>query len=172
MGLNLELLLHPVRMRIVQAFIPRKQLTTQQLLEIIPDVAQATLYRHLAKLVEAKVIGVAEENKIRGTIEKVYELTQSELNDEDIEKISAEEHSELFLSFVTHLLSDFNEYIHKDNINVKADGLSYRQAKVFLTDDEYSEYMKSLNTLMLDIISKKAIPGRKLRTLTHIVIPE
>ena len=55
-----DTLLHPVRLRIVQALVGR-QLTTQQLKDELSDVAQASLYRHVARLVDAGLLHVTDE---------------------------------------------------------------------------------------------------------------
>ena len=69
-----ELLLHPVRLRIVQAFLPDRVLTTGRLGELLPDVATATLYRQVATLAEAGVLEVVEERRVRGAAERTYRL--------------------------------------------------------------------------------------------------
>ena len=43
-----DLLLHPIRLRIIQTFLGDRQLTTSQLRLEIADVAPATLYRQVA----------------------------------------------------------------------------------------------------------------------------
>ncbi len=43
-----DLLLHPVRLRIVQAFLADRALTTSELRTELPDVPTASLYRHIA----------------------------------------------------------------------------------------------------------------------------
>jgi Helix-turn-helix domain len=40
-----ELILHPVRLKILQALVGDRVLSTRQLGQLLPDVAQATLYR-------------------------------------------------------------------------------------------------------------------------------
>ncbi|NNJ11357.1 helix-turn-helix domain-containing protein [Chloroflexales bacterium ZM16-3] len=45
-----DLLLHPIRLRIIVA-LTVQQLTVQQLAGVLPDVPQATLYRQIHKLV-------------------------------------------------------------------------------------------------------------------------
>src|SRR5215467_1711411 len=50
-----DLLLHPVRLRIVQAFLGDRALTTSALAGELADVPPASLYRHVAKLVRAGV---------------------------------------------------------------------------------------------------------------------
>src|SRR6266542_2260634 len=47
-----ELLLHPVRLRIVQTFLGDRALTTSQLRAELPDVPPASVYRHVARRVD------------------------------------------------------------------------------------------------------------------------
>ena len=53
-----DLLLHPVRLRIVQAFLGDRALTTAELGTELPDVPPASLYRHVGVLVEGGVLAV------------------------------------------------------------------------------------------------------------------
>src|SRR5699024_10018379 len=73
-------LLHPVRLRIVQALLGEGELTTHQLHEHLTDVPIATLYRHVAHLVRHDLIEVADEQRIRGTSEKTYRLASGFAN--------------------------------------------------------------------------------------------
>lgn len=60
-----NLLLHPVRLRIVTAAAGR-ELTAADLAAALPDVPQATLYRHLKRLVDGGMLAVVAENPVRG----------------------------------------------------------------------------------------------------------
>ena len=64
-------ILNPVRMRRIQSLAKNKNMTVQQIAQELTDVPQATLYRHLNKLLKAKAIVVVQENKVRGVLEKV-----------------------------------------------------------------------------------------------------
>jgi hypothetical protein len=57
-----ELLLHPVRLRVVQALLGDRVLTTGDLHAELPDVPTASLYRHVAVLAGAGVLEVAYEH--------------------------------------------------------------------------------------------------------------
>ena len=57
-----DILLHPVRLRIVLA-VANDEITTADLAERLPDVATATLYRHIATLLDK---GFAMPVVIRG----------------------------------------------------------------------------------------------------------
>ena len=66
-----DVLMHPVRMRIMVA-LAGQQLTAQQLMTLLPDIAQATLYRHLSVLTEQQVLEVVEERPVRGTVDEAH----------------------------------------------------------------------------------------------------
>ncbi len=63
-----DVLLHPVRMRILQALFDTDPMTTGQLRERLPDIPPATMYRHIAVLVDAGVLEVGDERRVRGTV--------------------------------------------------------------------------------------------------------
>ena len=68
-------LLHPVRMRVVQALLAGDGLTTHELHERLPDIPIATLYRHVAYLVThgllrpgARVLVVGAAGNVGGAV--------------------------------------------------------------------------------------------------------
>ena len=67
----MELLAHPVRMRIVHALRGR-ELTTGQLCELLPDVSKAMVYRHVEALATGEVLEVAAERRVRGAVERTF----------------------------------------------------------------------------------------------------
>src|SRR6185437_4634635 len=71
-----DLVLHPVRLRILQAFLGGRRLTTGDLARELPDVAQAGLYRHVSRLAEGGVLEVVSERQARGAVERTYALRQ------------------------------------------------------------------------------------------------
>ena len=64
-----DLLLHPVRLRIVQAFLGDRALTTAQLAAELGDVPHASLYRHVSLLAKAGVLHVVAERRVRAVVE-------------------------------------------------------------------------------------------------------
>jgi len=73
---TLELLGHPVRLRIVHAMRGGRSLTTAQLCARLPDVSKAMVYRHVDLLAAGGVLEVAEERRVRGAVERHYRLCQ------------------------------------------------------------------------------------------------
>lgn len=60
-----EVLMHPVRMKISQVLMRNKEhgMTPLEMVKIIEDVPQATLYRHIQAMLDAGIIRVINEKK-------------------------------------------------------------------------------------------------------------
>lgn len=171
---KLDIMLHPVRLRIMQTFLGNKKLTVQQISELLPDVPQATMYRHLNKLLKAGILFVVEENQIRGTVEKVYSLLDNgeQITKDDITNISKDDHLKYLFTFMLNILEDYKEYLNQETYDLVRDGVTYRQASVYLSDAEFVELMKVINTTVLKAVENKPCKERKLRKIATIVIPE
>src|SRR6476661_10917826 len=74
---TVELLLHPVRLRIVHALSGGRTLTTAHLRARVPDVSKATMYRQVSLLLGGGVLEVDHEQQVGGTIERWYRLCPS-----------------------------------------------------------------------------------------------
>src|SRR5690242_9824963 len=92
-----ELIVHPVRLRIVEA-VAGHSMTSQQIAERLPDVPQATLYRQIKILLEGGILQVAEERQVHGIVEKTYTMPEEagHLTREEFAAISPADHSRYF----------------------------------------------------------------------------
>jgi DNA-binding transcriptional ArsR family regulator len=52
----LDLVAHPVRLRIMHAMRGDRPLTTSELCARLPDVSKATVYRHIEQLAEGGIL--------------------------------------------------------------------------------------------------------------------
>lgn len=168
-----DLILHPVRMRIIQTLVGGKRLAAQEMIEYLPDVPQASLYRHLKKLVDADLLEIVEENRIRGTVEKVYALPDQVkgFTEEDLLHLSRGEHMNLFMKFFANVLADYERYLAQDTINLKKDGVGYRQIRFFANEEELMEFGQSMAKAVGKLLENKPAPDRKQRILTTILMP-
>ncbi|NMD71353.1 helix-turn-helix domain-containing protein [Bacillus sp. DNRA2] len=168
-----ELILHPVRLKIIQSLTNGKHLTAHAIAERNKEIPQATLYRQLNTLLEAEIIQVVKENPIRGTIEKVYALNEPSIqSQQDLLNLSKEEHLELFMTFTTQLLAQYEAYLDKEDIDLVRDGVSYRIGKLYLSDAEFKELVMKMGSLLQDAMQHEPSPERKARNLATIIIPE
>lgn len=169
-----DLVLHPIRMRIVMALAGR-ELTAQQMAETLGDVPPATLYRHLNRLTEAGVLVVASERRVRGTLEKAYKLgSQGAMIDpQQFAAMSREEHLRYFTTFVATLLDDFSRYMkNPEPINILTDGFGYQKFPMELNEEEFIEVAQGINAAIVPHLSNPPASGRKRRIFATIVMPD
>jgi DNA-binding PadR family transcriptional regulator len=169
-----DLILHPIRWRILQAFSSRLQLSVRQVGEILPDVPQATLYRQFQKLAQAELITVVAEKSVRGTVEKKYALQEQnvELSADELQALSHEEHQRYFSLFVVSLLADFDRYLQRDEIDFVRDGVGYRQVAINLSPEELSEFSKALQSAMQPFLQQRLTKKRRRFLFSTILMPE
>lgn len=171
---KLKLILHPVRMQIVQTLQGGQTLTPLQMAKHLSDIPQATLYRHINKLFEAGIICVVEERKVRGSIEKVYGLDEKEIKSQSQELIqmNREEQAYFFMTFLTSLQKDFQRYLEQETIDFERDGLGFSQIALNLSDEEFRDFAQSMQKLLVNAMKNPSAPGRRRRIISTILIPE
>jgi DNA-binding transcriptional ArsR family regulator len=168
-----ELLLHPVRLRVVQALLGDRELTTAQLAAEIDDVPPATLYRHVAKLAEAGVLEVVAERRTRGSVERTYRLVPGagSVTEADLAAMSTDEHRQAFLVFMASVIKDFDRYLTAGRPDLVRDLVGYRQAALHLTDAELREMVADIAAVVEARRGLPPRPGTRRRALSTILIP-
>lgn len=169
-----DLILHPVRMRLL-ATLARRQLTARQLSELLPDVPQATLYHHLGLLTRADLLRVVSERPVRGTVEKRYALIEDHmsLSPDDLAHVSREDHLRYFTIFTATLLSDFTRYLeHEGPIDLFADGAGYRETPFYLSDEEFARASAAVSDALRPFLENQPAPQRRRRLLAIITFPD
>ncbi|MFE3229065.1 helix-turn-helix domain-containing protein [Nocardia sp. NPDC059228] len=171
---SVELLLHPVRLRIVQAFLGDRTLTTSELNAELADVPPGSLYRHVAKLVSAGVLDVVTERRVRGTVERTYRLRLSaaQITPDQLDAMSPEDHRRAFMGFIAGLMADFDRYLDAGDIDYLRDGVGYRMAGLWLDDAEFADFARDLGRVLAPRLANGPAPGRRRRILRTILIPD
>ncbi|MFE3190679.1 helix-turn-helix domain-containing protein [Nocardia sp. NPDC059240] len=167
-----DLLLHPVRLRIVQAFLGDRALTTSQLREELSDVPPASLYRHIARLAQAQVLSVVAERKVRGTTERTYvlRLAAASIGPEEAASMSADEHRQAFTSFVAGLMADADRYFDRADVDLQRDQVTYQLNGLWLDDDELRELLTGLTRVLAPLAANGPRAGRRRRILASILL--
>ncbi len=168
-----ELLLHPVRLRIIQAFLGERPLTTAQLSAELSDVPPASLYRHVARLVSAGVLQVVSERKVRGAVERTYllRLAAAAISPDDLAAMTVEDHRQAFMAFTAGLLADYDRYLGGGDIDLYRDGVSYRIAGLWLDDAEYADLLRELARVLQPRLANPPRTGRRRRILASVLLP-
>jgi hypothetical protein len=152
--MDYKVLLHPYRFLIV-ATLGEKDSTVKELMEKLPDIPQAAMYRCIQMLEESSLIKRISERKVRGAVETTYGLNFS------MEKMSLENGSveaylsaayAVFFSYVHHKLAAHTHVALQDDtlqsskfntvkINIKKEEINNFAAeseallKKYMTDD-------------------------------------
>jgi DNA-binding transcriptional ArsR family regulator len=131
-----DAIIHPVRLRIVQA-LDGRELTTRQLQASLGDVPQASLYRHVALLVEHGLVRVTGERAVRGGTERTYTAVASavRLGPEAFADAGPDDHRRWFATFVGSLLAAFERLVDTGGLDRRSP-LRYEQNALWLTDAE------------------------------------
>ena len=165
-----EILLHPVRLRIVLAF-GSEELTTGQLAERLPDIAPATLYRQVATLVDAGMLEVVHERRVRGGVERTYALVAGAitLGPDDAEEASREQLLRGFTVFAGLMVDAVGRYLEDPDADPSRDPLGFRQAAIWLDDDEREELLERMRDAIAPYLGNEPSAERE-RLRKHLAI--
>ncbi|MGI5201430.1 helix-turn-helix domain-containing protein [Spirillospora sp. CA-108201] len=167
-----ELALHPVRIRVLRA-VGGGRCSTREIARLLPDVPQATLYRHLAALAKGHLLEVVEERRVGGTSERVYALPSggAVLSGEALATATSEDHGRYFTAFVSSLLAEFSRYLARERIDLMADGVGYQQSVLHLDDEEFADFARRFTELVQPLLGNEPGEGRTPRLLATVLMP-
>ncbi|MBB4933493.1 DNA-binding transcriptional ArsR family regulator [Lipingzhangella halophila] len=170
---TVELLSHPVRLRIVHALSGGARLTTAQLVDRLPDVSKATVYRHVGLLAEGGLLEVDGEQRVRGAVERRYRVRRDRtvIDGETAAALPLEDHRRGFASFVAALLAEFNVYLDRDDAAPASDGVSYWQGTIWLSQDELAAMVDEIRDAIWSRKANEATPDRAPHLLSTILFP-
>jgi DNA-binding transcriptional ArsR family regulator len=170
---TLELLAHPVRLRIVHAMRGGRTLTTAELWDRIPGTSKATVYRHVDVLAAGGILEVAGEQRVRGGVERRYRLRQdrASISPETFESVSPDDHRRGFAAAMAALLAEFNAYLDRDDADPAADLVGYQQRALWLSRDELAGLISELRAAIAPRLANPAAPDRARYLISPILFP-
>lgn len=169
----LELLGHPVRLRIVHAMRGQRTLTTGQLCERLSDVSRAMVYRHVDLLAAGGILEIAEERRVRGAVERHYRLRpdRASVDPDTAASLSPEDHRRAFAIAMATLLAEFNAYLDRDNADPARDPIGYRQHGIWLNPDELNALIGDVRAAIVPRLANPATADRTRYLLSPILFP-
>ncbi|AXU28490.1 TPA: helix-turn-helix domain-containing protein [Clostridioides difficile] len=160
-----KLILNPARLRILQYIRLHGSVRTSDIVKYLNDIPRATVYHHVKILEENNMIEVIEENRVRGTIEKVYALKEYTTS------MEGETFVALSTAFYVGLMQEMNEYFSRKEQDHKKDNVFFSSALLYMSDNEYENLLKSIADLLKPYIEQKPKSNLKLRKLSIISSP-
>jgi hypothetical protein len=139
----------------------------------MPDVPQATLYRHISHLLQTGVVEVVERTQVFGTIERTLALVEGQTlaKPEEFAALTPEELTQYFSVFLGALLEIFSRYARVPDRDIGRDGVSFMTETVYLTSEEARELRTEMRRLMEEWAKNPALEGRHQQTLAFCSIP-
>ena len=170
---TLDLLLHPVRLRIVHSMSGGQILTTSDLCARLPDVPKTTVYRHVGLLAEAGLLEVEGEQRVHGAVERRYRLRRERaaIDRDTAASMSLDDHRRGFAAAIAGLLAEFNAYLDREHADPAADSAGYRQIPLWLTRDELAGLISEMRSAIMPRLDNKPAPGRGLYLLSPVLFP-
>lgn len=159
-----EVVLNPVRQRIFQYLLIHETGTVKEIRKALPDVPSASLYRHMKILADHSIIMVVGENRIRGTVESVYQLNKSAFQIDDA-------NGEAVQTALLGFCASFAKYFASGHANPKKDMLLMTTCTLTLTDEEFMEFLSEINQVAVKYVDIGIKEGSKTRQITLISSP-
>nr|WP_308545677.1 helix-turn-helix domain-containing protein [uncultured Lachnoclostridium sp.] len=160
-----KLIMNPARLRIIQFISARSRVRISEVIDYLEDIPRATVYHHMKILEENNMIEVVEENRIRGTVEKIYTLKQPELMLENENPIA------LSTAFHLGLMQEMNQYYSKEDRDHKKDNVFFTTSYLNVTEEEYSYITGEIFKLITPYITKSKTKDCKVRKLSIVSSP-
>jgi DNA-binding transcriptional ArsR family regulator len=169
----LELLAHPVRLRVVHALRGARVLTTGQIAAHLPDVSKATVYRHVDALAGAGVLEVADQRRVRGAVERRYRLSRERatIDAATVRSMSADDHRRAFVAALAALIAEFDGYLDRPGVDPVTDLVGYRQHALWLRPDELTGLIAQLQQALAPLLHNRPAPGRSRYLVSPILFP-
>lgn len=157
-----KIVMNSTRIRIVQYLLLHGQGRAKDIKEDLSDIALASIYRHINTLVDAKIIKVVKETKIRGTIEKTYEVDMNS-PDEDV--------ATMIQNTLLMIMQNFQKYFSNENVDPQKDLLSLTSSVLLLDDEEMINFLQEISEAVQKRINNKYKEGRKPRQIVFMSVP-
>jgi len=166
--MDYKILLHPQRFSIVAA-LGEKESSVKDLLEKLPSIPQAAMYRSIKKLEKANIIKKISETKIRGAVQWTYGLNFSmekmHLGNEPIETYLNAAYT-VFFTYVHNKLTNHMTINSRDPIDISLS--KFNSVKIHIEKDKIDEFRVETENLL----KKYMVHEGDAYQLTTFLIPD
>lgn len=159
-----EIVMNPVRQRIFQYLLIHETGTVKEIRKALPDIPSASLYRHMRILTENNILTVVGENRIRGTVENVYQLNKGVLETDDADGTAVQ-------TALLGICTSFAKYFSGGHADPKKDMLLMTTCTLLLTDDEFAGFLSEINGIAIKYMETIVKESSKTRQITLISAP-
>lgn len=160
-----KIILHPIRMRIIQLIAQQRTMTVASLADTMTDIPRSTIYHHVGILCENHILQIVREQKVRGTYEREYGLNYEQI------AVPEERQKSAALSMLLKLYADFSSYFSVPDRDPVRDQLFLTVNTLMLTDEEFDTCKEELFGIIQKYINLEGDQRRRPRMLSLISSP-
>lgn len=137
------------------------------------DVPVSAPFADVELLASAGILEVAEEQRVRGAVERHYQLRQDRaaVGADAVAALSPDDHRRVFATAMAVLMAEFNAYLGRDDADPVRDLVGYRQHAVWLSRTELEEMISELQQVLLPRLANQPSPERGQYLLSPIQFP-
>lgn len=161
-----DIMLNPIRMRIIQTLAARKNMTTSEICEKISDVPRTTLYRHIKILLDNDILSVVSEQKVRGSLERTLALNVGKITKHN----TLENATQNAFAFLMDKYAAFQNYFNSKNPDPAKDKIFLNNTILMTTDKEFDQFLSELRELIIKY-NFEFSEGRKSRDISIVSAP-
>ncbi len=170
--MEFELFKNQTRFKIALELIDKeKGLSIMQLNQLLEDVPQATLYRHMNSMFEDGLVKIVNTKKTRSGEEKFYAINTEtyKIDEEEWNQASYDEKVNFVTFYFMYILQSYKNY-HK-TIGKKKDQSTFSIAKFNLDESKFEDFQSELNSLFKKYYDESQNDNSKERTISLVIIP-
>jgi len=151
-------------------------MTTREIAQALPDISQASVYRHIAVLAEAGILYVAEEKPARALTERVYALDETKAYIEPDERggMTQDDYLRYFFQFIEGLRQTYRRYAAGAGADTdpNRDGVSFYGEVLHLTPEEMDELRKEMRAVTRRFQDNAPRPDRRRFYIGRLTLPD
>lgn len=119
------------------------------------------------------MLQVVAERRVRGAVERTYTLRlfAARIGPGEARAMNAEEHGQAFMAYVAGMLADADRYLASGQLDPARDGADYRVGALWLTDAEWTDFLRDLAEVFQPRLANAPGKGRKRRMVYTVFLP-
>jgi DNA-binding transcriptional ArsR family regulator len=168
---RIALMLHPIRHRMI-GVLSGRQLTAEQISQLLDDIPPATLYRHINVLLEGGLIEVVGEQRQQGRTTRILALTEGagSLTRNQLNPNAADDNTQAVNLFLTGLMTTYSSALRDPSVTPGDWRLTGYH--MYLSPKEELELAGKVHALLVAACEQPPAAGRRRRLLSFGALPD
>ncbi|MBY7145079.1 transcriptional regulator [Virgibacillus sp. NKC19-3] len=159
------------RFKIALELIDKQEgLSIMQLNELLEDIPQATLYRHVNAMFEDGLLKITKKKKVRSGEEKFYAIKTKayKIGEDEWNQATYNEKMNFVTYYFMYVLNAYQNY--HETIDEK-DQSTFSISKLHLGETQFEEFQADLNQLINKYYHEAQDEHGKERTISLVIVP-